>query len=106
MSTRTSQRIRFGASGNVSRRDNGSYNLDKGRTVTGTGISFTAGGTIGDTGNGLAVFPVGASIEVRGSALNSRHFVVTASAAGSLTVVPAVVQNEVAGATVTINAVE
>ena len=52
-------------------------------------ISFTGPDTIADSGNGLAIFPVGARLRVQGSAANNREFTVTASAVGSLTVRPA-----------------
>lgn len=74
----------------------------KGGVLTGTGISFTATGTIADSGNGLAIFGAGQRIEVRGSPLNSAVYAVVTSAAGTLTVLPALVQSEAAGATITI----
>lgn len=77
-----------------------------GAIMTATTISFTAGATIADSGNGMARFPVGQELEVRGSALNNRRFRVTAGSAASVTVVPAVVRTEAAGATVTILTVE
>lgn len=103
MSTRTSQRLGRSASLNDSRRTQGRISVDKGgATRTATTISFTGPGTIADSGNGLAAFGVNAQIEVRGSPKNSRIFRVTASAAGSLTVQPAQVTTESAGASITI----
>lgn len=103
MSTRKSQRVDRGASGNSSRRTQGRISRDKGgATVVGTGISFTGPATIADSGNGLAAMDVNASIEVRGSARNSRVFNVVTSAAGTLTVRPALVTSESAGPSITI----
>jgi len=104
MSTRKSQRNDRSASINGTRRPQGKFQRKDGAggVVTGTGISFTNPGTIADSGNGLALFPVGCAIQIRGSAKNSRRFNVTASAAGSLTVIPATVTSEVAGPTITI----
>lgn len=80
---------------------------DKGSVaLSGTTISFTSPGTIGDSGNGLAIFAVGQRIEVRGSARNSRVFTVATSAADALTVVPAVVTTESAGAPIHIQTPE
>lgn len=103
MSTRTSQRVDRSASLNQSRRSQGRISRDLGgATVVGTGISFTGPDTIADSGNGLAAFGVNAQIEVRGSAANSRVFDVVTSAAGTLTVRPALVTTESAGASITI----
>ena len=104
MSSRTMQTQALGASANNSRRTQGSVSRDPGAIVIGSGISFTAGATIADSGNGLAIFTVGRLIEVRGSPLNSRTYRVETSAAGSLTVSPARVSTEGAGATITIEA--
>ena len=84
-----------------------SFSADKGGTnIRGTGIAFVATGTITDSGNGLAVFKVGQAIEVLGSPLNSRTWIVQTSAAGTLTVLPAMVQAESAGATIAIRGVD
>jgi hypothetical protein len=107
MSTRTTNGIKKSAAGNESRKRVTSFSGDKGGpNVRGTGIAFVASGTITDSGNGLAVFKVGQSIEVLGSPLNSRTFVVQTSAAGSVTVLPGVVQSEDAGATIAIRGVD
>lgn len=107
MSTRRSQRLNQSAGGNLSRAPSRSTERDPGGPVLkGTTISFTAAGTISDSGNGLAIFPVGMDIEVRGSASNNRRFVVQTSAAGALTVLPGVVVTEAAGAGVTIVSVD
>lgn len=101
MSTRESQRSTASAAANISRRTTRLFTGDKGGpNVAGTGISFTATNTIGDTGNGLAVFGVGEMVQVLGSPLNSRPLRVVTSAAGTLTVLPAVVQSENAGAAI------
>lgn len=71
-----------------------------GAEVRSTTISFTAPATIADSGNGLARFPVGARVRVQGSSLNNREFVVVTSSAGSLTVRPALIRTEAAGASV------
>jgi len=104
MSTRKSQRHDRSASINRTRRPQSKITRKDGvgGIVVGTGISFTNPGTIADSGNQLALFPVGCAIQVRGSAKNSRRFNVTASAAGSLTVTPATVTSEGAGPTITI----
>jgi hypothetical protein len=103
MSTRTSQRVDRSASLNTTRRSQGRISRDQGgATVVGTGISFTAPDTIADSGNGLAAMGVNAQIEVRGSPKNSRVFDVVTSAAGTLTVRPALVTSEAAGASITI----
>jgi hypothetical protein len=107
MSTRTSNGIKYSAAANNSRRRRNSINLDRGGTnLTGTGIAFVATNQITDSGNGLAVFKVGQSIDVLGSPLNSRTWTVTASAAGTLTVLPALVQAESAGASINIKGVD
>ena len=102
MSTRLTNGIKRGASGNLSRRRSGSFTIDRGETLRGTGIAFSSGNTITDTGNGLAVFRLGQTIDINGSPLNSRSYVVQSSAAGTLTVTPAVLQNESAGAVISI----
>lgn len=107
MSTRTTNGIKKSAAGNESRRPMTTRTIDKGGPVlTGTGIAFVAAGTITDSGNGLAVFKAGQSIEAAGSPLNSRTYVVQTSAAGSLTVLPGVVQEEAAGAVISIRGVD
>lgn len=70
--------------------------------VSGTGISFTAPDTIGDTGNGLAVFAVGERIEVEGSTsgLNDGVYEVATVLAGTITLVEQTITSQVAGPTV------
>ena len=87
--TRRTTRTAASASLNMTRRD--SRSSSRTGTVKGTTISFTSTATIADSGNGFGNLAVGDMIEVRGSASNSRRFRLTAAAAGSLTVVPAMV---------------
>lgn len=101
--TRDNQRISKGASQNDTRRD--TRQVERLSAIKGTGISFTSSATIADSGNGFGAIGVGDLIEVRGSPLNSRRWEVTAAAAGSLTVLPALVQSEVAGAAITVERV-
>jgi hypothetical protein len=74
-------------------------------TVTGTTISFTSGtGVIADSGNGFASFAVGDLVYISGAAQtgnNGWHGLVTAKAAGSLTVQSSLT-TEAAGASVTV----
>lgn len=102
MSTRVEQTRAEGAAANNSRRGTLNYERDPqgGLTVKGTTISFTNPGTIADSGNGFGNFLVGDRVEVRGSPANSRLYVLTAVAAGSLTVTPALVTTESAGPTI------
>jgi hypothetical protein len=76
----------------------------------GTGIAFVDGGagddTITDTGTGLAGILAGAIVSVSGSGLNDGEYLVTASAAGTLTLSPGVLTTEAAGASVTLSVVE
>jgi hypothetical protein len=94
--TRDSQRISKGASQNSTLRD--TRIISRLDVIKGTTISFTSGATISDSGNGLGSVGVGDLIQVRGSPKNSRTWEVTAAAAGSLTVLPAMVTTESAGA--------
>lgn len=104
MSTRINSRTKAGASGNLSRRTQSSISRDPGGpTRVATTIAFTSPATITDSGNGLAVFRVGTSITIRGSALNSRRVTVATSAAGTLTVTPAMIQTASAGPLVTLS---
>lgn len=98
MSTRATQTTSLSAAGNLSRREQG--NSQRKDTMVATTIGFSSTNSITDSANGLAVFPQGTRLRVRGSPLNSRMWVVTASAAGTLTVSPALVQTEAAGATI------
>jgi hypothetical protein len=107
MSTRTSNGIKRSAAGNESRRSVTTFAADKGGpNIRGTGIAFSGPATITDSGNGLAVFKVGQALDIVGSPLNSRTWIVATSAAGTLTVTPAIVQSEVAGATISIRGID
>lgn len=86
------------ASNNSRRSVNSVYLRDL--IVTGTDISFTSPGTIASAGNAFGNFTPQMFIEIVGSPLNSRLYEITAAAAGSLTVVPALITSEVAGATI------
>lgn len=98
--TRTRQLIARGASSNTSRRSVSRSNLTE--TITATDISFTNPSTIASAGSGFGAISVGSVIRVIGSPLNSREYLVGAAAADSLTVSPALIQDEVAGATIQI----
>jgi|SRR6185312_8872569 len=89
----------------TSRRQSGSFGLDgagNAGAAKGTTISFTAPATIADSANQLGTFKVNDIIVVLGSAANSRSWTVQTSAAGTLTVSPAVITSEVAGAAITL----
>ena len=101
--TRTPQTIARGGSMNDSRRDQ-AFNQTT-DVLAATTISFTAGATIADSANGMARIRIGDRIRIFGSALNSRVWLVTAAAVGSLTVLPAMVQTEAAGAAIRIERV-
>ena len=104
--TRVRQLISRSGSLNDSRRNVNRNTQDKGGfNVQGTDISFTAPDTIASAGNAFPSFTVGSNILVTGSALNSRQFKIVTAAAGSITVEPALVQNESAGALMDIRTV-
>ena len=69
------------------------------KRLVGTGIAFGNSNDITDTGDGLAVFAVNDTIEVRGSADNDGEYIVSASAAGTLSVEPGIT-TESAGASI------
>lgn len=101
--TRANQRLQQSSSLNHTRTNQTREDTDRGgRVLQGTGISFTAGDTISDSGNGLGIFAVGDVIRIQGSAANNRRFRVATSAAGTLTVTPAQVQTASAGAVIII----
>lgn len=106
MTTRTTQSFRLSAAGDDSRAVQSSATFDRGSARLATTISFTAPDTISHGGNGFAHFPVGAMVEVRNSALNARRWRVVASTAGALTVTPARVRTEAAGAAITVRMVD
>jgi len=103
MSSRTSQTISQGPDANLSRRESGLIERDPSAgDYKAATISFTSASTIADSANGLGLYQVNDTIEVRGSALNSRRWVVLTAGAGSITVLPAIIQTEGAGPTITI----
>lgn len=76
-----------------------------------TTIAFVDAGagsddTITDSGNGLAAILAGAIVNVAGSDSNDGDYLVTASAAGTLTLSEGVLTTEAAGASVTLTVVE
>lgn len=98
--TRIRQLIARGASSNMSRRSQlKSNNRD---TITATDISFTSPGTIASAGSGFGNLAAGGIITVVGSPLNSRDYVVETASAASITVSPAILTTESAGATIQI----
>lgn len=98
--SRKDQRV-HSSSANSSRNPESHYTREKqgGAVLRATTISFTGANTIGDSGNSLAQFSVGMKIRVTGTTKNDRSYKVMTSAAGTLTVLPAVIQNESAGNT-------
>jgi hypothetical protein len=104
--TRARQLISRSASLNDSRRNVNRLTQDLGGlNVQGTDISFTSADTIESAGSAFPSFSVGSNIEVIGSALNSRVYKIVTAAAGTLTVEPALIQNESAGALIDIRTV-
>lgn len=98
MSSRTSQSVSLGADANFSRRTQSKTERDpQAGDVQATTISFTAPATIADSANGLGGYAVNDAIDVRGSTLNSRRWMVLTTGAGSITVIPAGIQTEAAG---------
>lgn len=103
MTTRTTQRRHEGAALNATRRSQGKISRDRGGAVVqGTTISFSAASTIADSANQLGALAVGDVIEVRGSPGNSREWRVNTAGAGSISVRPAQIVSEGAGAAITI----
>lgn len=76
-----------------------------GLNETATDISFASTDTISSAGSGFPTFSVGANIEVIGSPLNSRTWKVVTSSASTITVEPAQIQTESAGALIDIRTV-
>lgn len=98
--TRVRQLISRSAYGNESRRYQGSYRPVDGSVVTATDISFTNPGTIASAASAFGNITVGSNIVITGSPLNSRTYVVETAAAGSITVSPALITSEIAGAAI------
>lgn len=99
--TRTRQGISRSAGQNTSRRSQ--LRVNSRDTVTATDISFTSPATIASAGSGFGAIPVGSIINVGGSPLNSRDFLVETASAASITVTPAIVSTESAGATIQVS---
>lgn len=70
--------------------------------VTGTGISFTATQTIGDTGSGFAVFTAGDVIEVEGSTTNDGIYEVQTAVAATITTVETTLATAAAGPSIAV----
>ena len=85
--TRVTNGFSWSASLNETRND--TRIASRSDVIKGTTVSFTATGTIADSGNGMGAVKIGDRLEVRGSASNSRRWRPSAAAAGGLTVVPA-----------------
>jgi len=71
----------------------------------GTDISFTSANTISSAGSGFPTLTAGSMIQVLGSPLNSRVWQVVTSSASTITVLPAQIQTESAGALIDIRTV-
>ena len=98
MSSRVSYTISFGPDANNSRRDGLKIERDPGAgDYQATTISFTAPNIIADSANGLGLYQVNDTLSVRGTALNSRRWVVLTTGAGSMTMLPNMIQTEAAG---------
>lgn len=95
--TRTRHLISRSAASNETRRLQSSYR-PLGGVVRGTDISFASNNQIASAGSAFGSIPVGQVVRVSGSPANSREYVVTATAAGALTVLPAILTTESAGA--------
>ena len=103
MSTRKTNGKGYSGGGNLSRRAQTTPMQDAGGPMLkATTVAFSSTDTITDSGNDLARFAAGQRIQVRGSPLNSRVWTVVTSAAGTLTVTPAIVTSETAGAAIII----
>jgi hypothetical protein len=98
--TRRRQLVARSARSNESRRMSNLYRPADGSSVIGTDISFTSPGTIASVGNAFGNIAAGQLIGVSGSSSNSRTFVVETASAGSITVSPALITTESAGASI------
>lgn len=101
--TRKHQLITRSASANESLKSNQSYRPIDGSVIIATDISFTNPATIASAGSGFGLISVGDNIAISGSASNNRVFMVETASAASITVSPALVTTESAGATVHLN---
>lgn len=98
MSSRQSQTVSLAAAANYSRSTQSKIERDpQAGDIQLTTISFTAPATISDSANGLGIYGVNDAIDVRGSSLNSRSWIVLTAGAGSITVYPSGIQTAAAG---------
>lgn len=102
MSTRDAQRLTYGAAANLSRERNTIVERDGSSPRRGTDISFTAPDTITKPSGGFNLFEVGDIIEVLGSPMNSRRWVVAAKASTTITVTIPAITTESAGPTIVV----
>ncbi len=98
--TRIRQLICRGASNNTSRRSH--LKVNERDTITATNISFTSPATIASASSGFGRLAVGGIITVLVSPRNSRDYVVETASAASITVSPAILTTESAGAKIQI----
>jgi hypothetical protein len=98
--TRKRQLICRSARSNESRRQSNMYRPADGSSIIATDISFTNPATIASVAAAFGNISVGQVVSVIGSPLNNRTYVVETASAASITVSPAVVTSEVAGATI------
>lgn len=104
--TRVRQLISRSASLNDSRRETRRPTFNKGGlNSVATDTSFTSSNTITSAGSGFPTFGVGTNIQIVGSPLNSRVWKVVTSSASTITVEPAQIQTESAGALIDIRTV-
>ena len=73
--------------------------------MRGTGIAFTGSQTITDTGSGLGVFPVNATVKPLLSTANGAMYNVATSSAGTLTIDNPTTVAETAGAAIELHRV-
>lgn len=99
--TRTRRLAARSASQNDSRRPQ--LRANNRDAITATDISFSNPATIASAGSGFGSIAVGSVIRVGGSPLNSREYYVETSSAASITVTPALISTESAGATIQIS---
>jgi len=80
--------------------------VDTDNDLTGTGISFTAPDTIGDTGLGLGILAAGDYFRVLSvSGVNDGIYQVDTAAAGTITTIEQTISSEVAGPSITLTEV-
>ena len=104
--TRVRQLISNSANLNETRKQSARPTQDLGGlNETATDTSFTSADTITSAGSAFPTFAVGSLIQVVGSPLNSRIWKVVTSSASTITVLPAQIQTESAGALIDIRTV-